>query len=134
MANDQDFVDFVVDQIENGCEVSYRHMFGGTSLYLNGKVVALICDNQLFVKPTEAGRVYIGMVVEAPEMASSMAVSGLESFQSSAYRLQLNQRGRLTWHQVGDGKGRVLTTEPETGFWRRFRTRLMGLLPIERQM
>ena len=66
MANDQDFVDFVVDQIENGCEVSYRHMFGGTSLYLNGKVVALICDNQLFIKPTEAGRAYIGMVVEAP--------------------------------------------------------------------
>ena len=76
----------------------------------------------------------MGMVVEAPEMASSMAVSGLESFQSSAYRLGLNQRGRLTWHQAGDGKGRVLTTEPETGFWRRFRTRLMGLLPIERQM
>ena len=66
MANDQDFVDFVVDQIENGCEVSYRHMFGGTSLYLNGKVVALICDNQLFIKATEAGRAYIGMVVEEP--------------------------------------------------------------------
>ena len=24
MANDQDFVDFVIDQIENGCEVSCR--------------------------------------------------------------------------------------------------------------
>ena len=66
MANDQDFVDFIVDQIENGCAVSYRHMFGGTSLYMNGKVVALICDNQLFVKPTEAGRAYIGTAVEAP--------------------------------------------------------------------
>jgi TfoX/Sxy family transcriptional regulator of competence genes len=66
MANDQDFVDYVVDQVQNGCDVSYRHMFGGTSLYLNGKVVALICDNQLFVKPTDAGRAYIGMVVEAP--------------------------------------------------------------------
>ena len=66
MANDQDFVDFIIDQIENGCKVSYRHMFGGTSLYVNGKVVALICDNQLFVKPTEAGRAYIEMVVEAP--------------------------------------------------------------------
>jgi TfoX/Sxy family transcriptional regulator of competence genes len=66
MANDQDFVDFVIDQVHNGREVSYRHMFGGTSLYLNGKVIALICDNQLFVKPTEAGREYIGMVAEAP--------------------------------------------------------------------
>ena len=66
MSNDQDFIDFVVDQVENGCELSYRHMFGGTTLYLNGKVVALICDNQLFVKPTSAGREYIEAVVEAP--------------------------------------------------------------------
>ena len=66
MPNDQDFIDFVIDQVENGCEVTYRHMFGGTTLYMNGKVVALICDNQLFVKPTAAGRAYIGLPVEAP--------------------------------------------------------------------
>ena len=41
-------------------------MFGGTTLYAKGKVVGLICDNQLFVKPTEAGRAFIGTVVEAP--------------------------------------------------------------------
>ncbi len=66
MPNDQDFIDFVVDQVQNGCAVTYRHMFGGTTLYANGKVVALICDNQLFVKPTEAGRAYIGTPSEAP--------------------------------------------------------------------
>ncbi len=65
MPNDQEFIDFVVDQIEDD-GVTYRHMFGGTTLYMNGKVVALICDNQLFVKPTDAGRSYIGKVVEAP--------------------------------------------------------------------
>lgn len=41
-------------------------MFGEYALYSNGKVVALICDNQLFIKPTVAGRSYIGDVVEAP--------------------------------------------------------------------
>ena len=64
MANEQDFIDFVLDQVS--ANLSYKHMFGGTTLYLNGKVVALICDNQLFVKPTDAGRNYIGTVVEAP--------------------------------------------------------------------
>jgi hypothetical protein len=29
-------------------------------------VVALVCDNQLFVKPTGKGRVFIGDVAEAP--------------------------------------------------------------------
>ncbi len=41
-------------------------MFGGCTLYSKDKVVALICDDQLFVKPTEAGRAFIGDVVEAP--------------------------------------------------------------------
>ena len=61
-----DFIDYVCDQIGDECDVSYRHMFGGTTLYSKGKVVALICDNQLFVKPTDAGRGYIGDVTEAP--------------------------------------------------------------------
>ena len=64
MANDQAFIDYVIDQVDGG--MTYRHMFGGTTLYLGGKVIALICENQLFVKPTTAGRDYIGHVIEAP--------------------------------------------------------------------
>ena len=71
MANDPDFIQYVCDQIDDGQDVSYRHMFGGTTLYSNGKVVALICDNQLFVKPTEAGRCFIGDVIEAPAYKGS---------------------------------------------------------------
>ena len=66
MASDLEFVEFVVDQIENAGVISYRKMFGEYALYCEGKVVALICDNQLFVKPTKAGRSFIGNVVEAP--------------------------------------------------------------------
>ena len=66
MASDLNFVKFIVDQIESSGEVSYRNMFGEYVVYCKGKVVALVCDNQLFVKPTEAGRSFIGNVVEAP--------------------------------------------------------------------
>ena len=65
MASDKDFVEFVADQIKNAGDISYRKMFGEYAVYCNEKVVALICDNQLFVKPTEAGRHYIGDVTEA---------------------------------------------------------------------
>jgi TfoX/Sxy family transcriptional regulator of competence genes len=71
MSNDPDFIQYVCDQSSDDCDVSYRHMFGGTTLYSKGKVVALICDNQLFVKPTEAGRSYIGDVTEAPAYEGS---------------------------------------------------------------
>jgi hypothetical protein len=63
-----------------------------------------------------------------------MAASGLESLQTMAYRLQLNGRGRINWHYVSNGLELVARTEPDTRFWRRLLTRLMGLLPIEGQM
>ena len=66
MASDLDFVEFVVDQMESAGAIAYRKMFGEYALYCEGKVVALVCDNQLFVKPTKAGRSFIGNVVEAP--------------------------------------------------------------------
>ena len=66
MASDANFVQFVVDQIDRAGEITSRKMFGEYALYCNAKVVALICDNKLFVKPTEAGRKYIGNAIEAP--------------------------------------------------------------------
>ena len=66
MASDLSFVKFIVDQIENTGEISYKHMFGEYAIYCRGKVVALVCDNQLFLKPTEAGKSFIGHIVEAP--------------------------------------------------------------------
>jgi TfoX/Sxy family transcriptional regulator of competence genes len=66
VASDLAFVQFVIDQLDGALDVSYRKMFGEYALYLNGKVVALVCDNRLFVKPTEAGRSFIDDVVEAP--------------------------------------------------------------------
>ena len=66
MASDLNFVTYVVDQINNAGKIEYRNMFGEYVVYSNGKVVALICDNKLFVKPTIAGRLYIENVVESP--------------------------------------------------------------------
>jgi len=66
MASDQSFVDFIVDQIDNVGQITSKKMFGEYALYCEGKVVALVCDNQLFIKPTEGGRAFIGDVVEAP--------------------------------------------------------------------
>ena len=66
MASDQSFVDFVVDQMQGAGTISHRKMFGEYAVYCDGKVVALVCDNCLFVKPTAGGRSYIGDPTEAP--------------------------------------------------------------------
>lgn len=66
MASDINFIKFIVDQIENSGSIRYRKMFGEYAIYCNDKVIALICNDQLFVKPTQAGRSFIDNVVEAP--------------------------------------------------------------------
>lgn len=46
-------------------------MFGEYALYCDEKVVALICDDRLFVKPTEAGRSFAEHAEEAPPYPGS---------------------------------------------------------------
>ncbi len=65
MATDQKFVDFIMEQIDIPEQISYKKMFGEYGLYFGDKIFALVCDNKLFVKPTEGGRNYIKEVVEA---------------------------------------------------------------------
>ncbi|MBI4997473.1 MAG: TfoX/Sxy family protein [Rhodocyclales bacterium] len=66
MTSDLDFIEYACDQLGGAGRVTYRKMFGDAAVYCEGKVVALICDNQLYVKPTAAGRALIGQPVEAP--------------------------------------------------------------------
>jgi TfoX/Sxy family transcriptional regulator of competence genes len=60
MATDAGFMAHLADQLRGFGAFSHRRMFGEYALYLDAKVVALVCDNQLFVKPTDAGRVLLG--------------------------------------------------------------------------
>jgi TfoX/Sxy family transcriptional regulator of competence genes len=66
MASDQDFVSYLAEQMQAAGIIRYKKMFGEYAIYCNEKVVALVCDNQLFVKPTQAGRLFIHEVTEAP--------------------------------------------------------------------
>jgi len=66
MASEINFVDFVLEQIKNSGEVTAKKMFGEYGIYSDGKLFGLICDNKLFIKPTNSGRKFIGNVVEAP--------------------------------------------------------------------
>jgi TfoX/Sxy family transcriptional regulator of competence genes len=71
MATKQSTVDFIVARMTGAGTVSARKMFGGYSIYCEGKVVALVCDDKLFVKPTMAGTAFAGKVQEVPAYAGA---------------------------------------------------------------
>jgi TfoX/Sxy family transcriptional regulator of competence genes len=59
MASDAHFVDYVLEQMQGAGSFTHRKMFGEYAIYCNQKVVALVCDNQLFVKITVQGQTFI---------------------------------------------------------------------------
>ena len=50
MATHRDTVEFIVEKLRDRKRFSTRAMFGEYALYADGKVVALICDDRLYVK------------------------------------------------------------------------------------
>jgi DNA transformation protein and related proteins len=71
MSTEQSTIDFLTAQISTAGAVRARKMFGEYAIYCNEKVVALVCDDKLFVKPTEAGETFAGTLEEAPPYPGS---------------------------------------------------------------
>lgn len=64
MATRADTVQFIADQACLGRRLEFRKMFGEYALYVDGKVTALVCDDQLFLKSTPEGCKFLGTVTE----------------------------------------------------------------------
>lgn len=71
MASIHRTVDVILEQAEGAGAVTAKKMFGEYGLFLDGKMIALVCDDRLFVKPTPAGRSHIGVVQEGPPYPSA---------------------------------------------------------------
>ena len=53
MASSEEYLNFILDQLSDPEEISYRKMMGEYILYCRGKVVGGIYDDRLLLKPTK---------------------------------------------------------------------------------
>ena len=56
MASTENFVQQIKDMLPESEGFTFKKMFGEYGIYLNEKVVAMICDNQFLVKVTDKGK------------------------------------------------------------------------------
>ena len=56
MASSLEYVQYAAEQLSEAGEITYRKMFGEYGIYCGGKMFAMVCDDQLFFKITEAGK------------------------------------------------------------------------------
>lgn len=63
MASSKGYLEFVLEQISELEEISYRAMMGEYIIYYRGKIAAYICDDRLLVKPVASA---ISLMPDAP--------------------------------------------------------------------
>jgi TfoX/Sxy family transcriptional regulator of competence genes len=56
MATKQTTIDLILSQLAAAGDVSAKKMFGDYGLFLRGRMIAIVGDDKLFIKPTEKGR------------------------------------------------------------------------------
>jgi TfoX/Sxy family transcriptional regulator of competence genes len=49
-------MDYLLDILSDSRQVTSRRMFGEYCVYYAGRPVGLVCDDQLFLKPSDAGK------------------------------------------------------------------------------
>lgn len=66
MATSPATVDHLLDLLSAAGDLTARKMFGEYGMYLDGKIVAFICDDTLFLKPTPGARALLPDVEQGP--------------------------------------------------------------------
>lgn len=79
-----------------------------------------------------------GLIIDSPELGERIAADiELNMEPDNSWRVGLDDRGRVRWQEGGDRAGSVELTyhhEPRTGWWRRVRSRLIAMMPLEKYL
>jgi len=70
-----------------------------------------------------------GVLVDNTELTGGIAGRAFEKLPSAAYRVTENEKGKLRWTTVIDGKNVVETKEPQASTWLRFKAFIMRIAP-----
>lgn len=99
-------VEFIIGNISAPGKLSVKRMFGEYGIYCAEKMVALVCDDRLFVKPTPGDKAFLNEYSEAPPYpgAKPCFVIPEEKWGDSAW---LSQLIALTYAQLPAAKKKV---------------------------
>ena len=59
MPSTKEYLNFVLEQLSGGEDVTYRPMMGEYIIYCRGKVVGGIYDDRLLIKPTKSAKLLL---------------------------------------------------------------------------
>ena len=117
MATDRKFIEYVCDQMRGAGDITSRKMFGEYAVYCGEKVVALVCDNQVFVKPTPEGRAELGTVTEGFPFPGArpffLIDDGLEDAEALARLIAITARALPAPKPKAKARPQAATRQPK---------------------
>lgn len=87
MATNLDLVQYIADQMSRAGEITFKKMFGEYGIYCNGKFIAEVCDDRLFMKPTAGGEALLGVPVMLPPYPGAKNCFYIEQVDDNRRRL-----------------------------------------------
>ena len=103
MSSDKEFVDYVAEQLREAGTIRSRKMFGEYGLFCDGVCFAVICDDQLFVKITPAGKAAFPHLPKAPPYEGARDSFLVEDVEN---REQMTELVRITCEALRSGPQR----------------------------
>ncbi len=97
MASHGNFVAFIGEQLREAGTILSKRMFGEYGLYCDGIFFAVICDDQLFVKPTLQAEAAFPDLPKAPPYAGAKDYIWVEDVDD---REMLTTLVRVTCHAL----------------------------------
>ena len=89
MACNPDFVQFIIDQCSGAGEIAVKKMMGDYCIYCDGVLFGLICDNNLYIKQTDAGEAVLDEVI-APDIVCSQDLRAFfEQYLGKGFRFKV---------------------------------------------
>lgn len=97
MASSLEFIEYVCEQLECAGSISYKKMFGEYGVYCNGKIIGLVCDNQLFIKKTAAGEAFLENPTEEAPYKGAKPYFFIENLDDKEF---LSELVRKSWDEM----------------------------------
>ena len=63
MASSKDYLNYILDEISELSDITYRQMMGEYIIYYKGKIAAYVCDDRLLVKDVPSALKYLKTIV-----------------------------------------------------------------------
>ena len=106
MASHRDFVEYVIEQLREAGDIRAKRMFGEYGLFYNDLFVAVICDDQLFVKRTPQGECAFPQLPKAPPYEGAREYLLVEDVDDRDLLIRLIQTTWLALLEISSSKGK----------------------------